>query len=111
MEIQNKIENKSFKELTRRLILIGVWRGDSSARERILCLIKNCVILITFMSFFVTAEWFVIFSAKSTREITESSYFALTSLLCFIWYSILMWKRDKYANIIKDVDIINEQSK
>lgn len=102
---------ESFKELTRRLILIGVWRADSSAKARNLCIIKNFILPITLMTFYVTAEWYAMFSARNTREITESSYFALFSLLCFSWYLILIWKRDKYAAIIKEVDTINERSK
>lgn len=110
MEKRKAIKFESFKELKRFLILFGVWRADSCVKESVLCIIKNCVSLSFLFSLFVTSAWFVIFSAQSAREITESSYFALFSLQCTAWYLTLIWHRNSYAAIFNELDIKIEQS-
>lgn len=100
-----------FKELNRLLISLGVWRANSSARGRNVCIIKNCLVLSTLLTYFVTSAWFRIFSAQTIHETTVSSNVALNALLCIVWYSALTLQRENYAAIFNELNTIIEQRK
>lgn len=104
------MQMESFKELKRHLNWLGVWRVDTGVKENKLCVIKNCVVLSVLLIYFLPTTWFRLFSAQSIRDCAESSHFALASLLCIVWYSTLLWQREKYAAIFNELDAKIEQS-
>lgn len=105
-----KIKMEIFKELRVNLKSIGVFEVNSSAKERNLAILRKCVVITSHVTYFVTTGWFRLFSAKSIREITESSYFTLGALLVFVWYLILIWQRHKYAALLDELETMIDQS-
>lgn len=109
--MENKTKLDFLKELKVHLNWIGVWRIDSSVRERNVSVLKNCVMLSAFVSYFMSTGWFRLFFAQTIREITESSFFTLAALLFIVWYSILILKRNEYAAIFDELNEKIGQSK
>lgn len=107
----NNIKIETFKELKYHLHLIGVLRADSSDKERKSAIIKNCFVLGTLVSYFISVAWFRLFSAKSVHEISESSIFTIGAVLWIAWYSVLVWKRKEYAAMFDELDAKIEKSK
>lgn len=105
-----KIKFESFVELKIHFNRIGVFTADSSIKKRNSAIIKNCDVLCTFAKLFVTTGWFRLFSAQSIYEIAESSCTTLYAILYFMWMTILIWKREKYAAIFDELDDIIEKS-
>lgn len=100
-----------FKELKERLKLIGILFADSNSKEKQLSIIKNVVAVTYFVLIFISSGWFRLFVARSTREITESSFFLLMFLKIFVWYSIFIWQRQEYAAVLSELAEKLEQSK
>lgn len=107
---KSTISMESFKELKFRLHRFGIVHADSSAKEWRLSIIKNCVVLCSFVSFFVSTGWFRLFAAQSIDEITMSSFLALVALLHTVWYSALIWQRHQYTAIFNEIDVKIQQS-
>lgn len=100
-----------FKELKERLKLIGILFADSNSKEKQLSIIKNEVAVTYFVLIFISSAWFRLFVARSTREITESSFFTLIFLKIFVWYLIFIWQRQEYAAVLSELAEKLEQSK
>lgn len=65
---------ETIKELRVHLERIGIVFANCNSKEKQLAIIKNCILVTSLVSAFISTGWFRLFSAQSTRGKTESIF-------------------------------------
>lgn len=98
----------SFKSLKIYLRLMGLWKNNAKHHHNPM---RNTILIIFFINYFVTTLWFFAFEAQTFIEYSESLYYTMSTLLVLSWYSIYLYQVENYAEIFANLDILIEKSK
>lgn len=99
-----------FKRLQEYLRWMGILLWDSKSVSNAFSSALNCIFSIIFITFIVSMLWFVVSTAQSLSDYTESFFFVSSACMLTAWYSALFWKKNEYATLFSDLDIIVEKS-
>lgn len=100
-----------FKKLKVYLRYLGILPFNSSARAKIFIPVWNCILLIIHIWYFVGPLWYILSTNWTFKEVTETTFYIVTSLLIILWYSVCILQKSKYNVLFDVLDKIMEKSK
>lgn len=75
-----------------------------------IAIISNCAIFTVYSIYISLNSYFIMFVAHTFSEYSESLFYLLCSVLVTWWYNVYLWNRDKYVELLNDLDQMIEES-
>lgn len=101
----------TFNALKNHMKLVGVLRSHSTDRDRIVFKISGYLTLATFIQYWITINWFLIFEAQTFLEYAESATNVLTASMCLLWYYMMFRQQKDTIECFTRLDALIEKSK
>lgn len=101
---------ESFKILKKNMRFLGILRTASDQKDQNRSVIMNCLFYIVIIEHTLTLSAFLVFEAKTFREIAASFYYVCYTLQVLSWYTFLFLNRNKYADSFSELEEIVAQS-
>lgn len=100
-----------FKNLKSYLRWFGILPWSFNSKATIFTSAWNCILLGIYISYFLAPLAHILSKNLTFNELTETSFYVLSSLLTILWYSVCIWQKRKYVALFIDLDHLMERSK
>lgn len=100
-----------FEKLKIQLHRLGIFYSNSKGKGKMIAVAIRCGLFVFSTVYLLTLACYHIFEAHTPEKHAETLFCFFGALLAVLWYTALLFKSQKYAKFLDEVNEIIESSK
>lgn len=101
---------ETFAFLKFYLYRLGILKRNTSSSTKYHAILLKCIVFGLCMAYVLITIGYVTFTARTSSEFTLGSVFTSSSLFMTVWFTLVIWSKEKFEKLFVDLDAIIQKS-